>query len=59
MCFISACHQDLYEGLDMRGSNFNISKANSVEECQKLCTNNILCQFFTYATNAFHTPEYR
>ncbi|XP_075840661.1 plasma kallikrein [Microtus pennsylvanicus] len=56
---ISACHQDLYEGLDMRGSNFNISKANSVEECQKLCTNNIHCQFFTYATNAFHRPEYR
>lgn len=43
----------------MRGSNFNISKTNSVEECQKLCTNNIHCQFFTYATNAFHRPEYR
>ncbi|MEJ1285078.1 kallikrein B plasma 1 [Cricetulus griseus] len=54
-----ACHQDIYEGLDMRGSNFNISKSNSIEECQKLCTNNIHCQFFTYATNAFHSPEYR
>ncbi|EDL78854.1 rCG59057, isoform CRA_a [Rattus norvegicus] len=56
---LSACHQDIYEGLDMRGSNFNISKTDSIEECQKLCTNNIHCQFFTYATKAFHRPEYR
>ncbi|XP_052018129.1 plasma kallikrein [Apodemus sylvaticus] len=56
---ITACHQDIYEKLDMRGSNFNISKTDSIEECQKLCTNNIHCQFFTYATSAFYRPEYR
>nr|XP_044995577.1 plasma kallikrein [Jaculus jaculus] len=56
---ISACHRDIYEGIDMRGTNFNISKVESVEDCQKLCTNSIHCQFFTYATQAFHNVEYR
>ncbi|XP_054576304.1 plasma kallikrein-like isoform X1 [Eptesicus fuscus] len=56
---ISACHRDIYEGIDMRGVNFNISKVESVEECQKRCTNNIHCKFFTYASQKFHNAEYR
>ncbi|XP_054422116.1 plasma kallikrein [Pteronotus mesoamericanus] len=56
---ISACHRDIYEGIDMRGDNFNGSKVESVEECQKRCTNNIHCKFFTYATQAFDNAEYR
>ncbi|XP_012499446.1 PREDICTED: plasma kallikrein [Propithecus coquereli] len=56
---ISACHRDIYKGIDMRGANVNVSKVNSVEECQKWCTNNIHCQFFTYATQTFHNAEYR
>uniref|UniRef100_H0V4A7 Kallikrein B1 n=1 Tax=Cavia porcellus TaxID=10141 RepID=H0V4A7_CAVPO len=56
---ISACHRDVYEGMDMRGVNFNVSKVKSVEECQKLCTNNIHCQFFTYATQMFGNARYR
>ncbi|XP_010618084.1 plasma kallikrein isoform X2 [Fukomys damarensis] len=56
---ISACHRDIYEGIDMRGANFNVSKVKSVEECQTLCTNNIHCQFFTFATQTFHNAEYR
>ncbi|XP_006160529.1 plasma kallikrein [Tupaia chinensis] len=56
---ISACHRDLYKGIDMRGANFNMSKVNSVEECQKWCTNDIHCQFFTYATQTFYKAEFR
>uniref|UniRef100_G1PSR3 Plasma kallikrein n=1 Tax=Myotis lucifugus TaxID=59463 RepID=G1PSR3_MYOLU len=56
---ISACHRDIYEGIDMRGVNFNVSKVESVEECQKRCTNNIHCKFFTYARQTFHNVEYR
>ncbi|XP_012662442.1 plasma kallikrein isoform X1 [Otolemur garnettii] len=56
---ISACHRETYEGIDMRGVNFNVSKVDSVEECQKWCTNNIHCQFFTYATQTFANAEYR
>ncbi|XP_053440140.1 plasma kallikrein isoform X2 [Nycticebus coucang] len=56
---ITACHREIYEGMDMRGVNFNVSKVNSVEECQKWCTNNIHCQFFTYATQTFDNAEYR
>ncbi|XP_053072295.1 plasma kallikrein isoform X5 [Acinonyx jubatus] len=56
---ISACHRDIHKGIDMRGVNFNISKVESVEECQKKCTNSIHCQFFTYATRTFYNAEYR
>ncbi|KAF6084209.1 kallikrein B1 [Phyllostomus discolor] len=56
---ISACHRDTYEGIDMRGDNFNASKVESVEECQRRCTNNIHCNFFTYATRAFANAEHR
>ncbi|XP_016064467.1 PREDICTED: plasma kallikrein [Miniopterus natalensis] len=56
---ISACHRDIYEGLDLRGVNVNVSKVESVEECQRRCTNNIHCKFFTYATQAFHSAEHR
>ncbi|XP_055003043.1 plasma kallikrein [Sorex araneus] len=56
---ISACHRDIYQGIDMRGINFNVSKVESVEECQKRCTNNILCQFYTYATQDFYNENYR
>ncbi|XP_040345940.1 plasma kallikrein isoform X5 [Herpailurus yagouaroundi] len=56
---ISACHRDIHKGIDMRGVNFNVSKVESVEECQKKCTNSIHCQFFTYATRTFYNAEYR
>nr|XP_002709380.1 plasma kallikrein [Oryctolagus cuniculus] len=55
---INACHRATYEGIDMRGTNFNISKVQSVEECQKQCTDNIHCQFFTYATQTFYNAEH-
>ncbi|EPY85615.1 hypothetical protein CB1_000362018, partial [Camelus ferus] len=54
-----ACHRDIYKGIDMRGVNFNVSKVKSAEECQKMCTNSIHCQFFTYATQTFHSADYR
>ncbi|XP_023406960.1 plasma kallikrein [Loxodonta africana] len=57
--YISACHPDTYKGIDMRGTNFNVSKVRSVEECQKRCTNNIHCHFFTYATQTFPSAEFR
>ncbi|XP_037687120.1 plasma kallikrein [Choloepus didactylus] len=56
---ISACQQEIYKGIDMRGVNFNVSNVKSVEECQKRCTNSIHCQFFTYATPMFHNTESR
>ncbi|KAM9194658.1 plasma kallikrein [Dugong dugon] len=56
---ISACHRGVYKDIDMRGANFNVSKVKSVEECQKRCTNNIHCHFFTYATQTFPRAEFR
>ncbi|XP_077618708.1 plasma kallikrein isoform X2 [Crocuta crocuta] len=56
---ISACIRDIHKGIDMRGVNFNVSKVQSAEECQKKCTNSIHCQFFTYATRTFYNAEHR
>ncbi|XP_006882344.1 PREDICTED: plasma kallikrein [Elephantulus edwardii] len=56
---ISACHQDIYTGIEMKGTNLNVSKVRSVEECQKSCTNNIHCHFFTYATETFSNAAFR
>ncbi|KAM4802507.1 plasma kallikrein [Urocitellus parryii] len=56
---ISACHRDTYEGIDMRGANFYMTKVQSVKECQKLCTDDIRCQFFSYATPNFYLPGFR
>ncbi|XP_007496092.2 plasma kallikrein [Monodelphis domestica] len=55
----SICNKEKYEGLDMRGENFNITKVNTVEECEKQCTNHVLCHFYTYATQTFYNPQFR
>ncbi|XP_077000687.1 coagulation factor XI [Tamandua tetradactyla] len=56
---ISACSKDVYVDLDMKGMNYNGSIANSVQECQERCTNDVHCHFFTYATSRFPSPGHR
>ncbi|XP_043918444.1 plasma kallikrein-like [Protopterus annectens] len=56
---ISVCIENLYEGMDMIGTNYNITKADNFKECEKMCTNDHHCQFFSYATNKFHSASYR
>ncbi|XP_043829201.1 LOW QUALITY PROTEIN: plasma kallikrein [Dromiciops gliroides] len=55
----SACIKEKYVGLDCEGVNFDKIKVNSVEECQKQCTNHPLCHFYTYATETFYRPDFR
>ncbi|KAM4048847.1 plasma kallikrein [Anomaloglossus baeobatrachus] len=56
---IYACRDKIFSGLDMIGTNYNISRVTSVEECRERCTNNEHCQFFTYVTEKFHSVQLR
>ncbi|XP_077333482.1 plasma kallikrein [Lithobates pipiens] len=56
---IYTCRDKLFPELDMIGTNYNISKATSVEQCKERCTNSIHCQFFTYTTEKFHSVQQR
>ncbi|KAM9330415.1 plasma kallikrein [Gastrophryne carolinensis] len=56
---IHNCFDKLFPGLDMMGTNYNISRESSVENCRKRCTDSIHCQFFTYVTDKFHSAQLR
>ncbi|KAM4837275.1 coagulation factor XI isoform 2-T2 [Thomomys bottae] len=56
---LSACSREVYVDLDLRGMNYNGSLASSAQECQERCTNDIHCQFFTFATRHFPSAEHR
>ncbi|KAJ7326752.1 hypothetical protein JRQ81_016511 [Phrynocephalus forsythii] len=55
----SACNKEIYEGLDMQGDNYNVTDAESYLQCQKRCTNQNHCYFFTYTTASFHQIDLR
>uniref|UniRef100_A0A8C3R2E2 Coagulation factor XI n=1 Tax=Cyanoderma ruficeps TaxID=181631 RepID=A0A8C3R2E2_9PASS len=54
---ISACSPDVHVGLDMEGKIFDTTVADSYQECQKRCTNDNRCHFFTYASETFHNAS--
>lgn len=55
--FFTACTPDVHVGLDMEGNIFDIAMADSYQECQKRCTNDNRCHFFTYASETFHNSS--
>ncbi|XP_060634583.2 plasma kallikrein [Anolis sagrei] len=56
---VTACNKDIYEGLNMVGDSYNATTADSFEQCQKRCTKEAHCYFFTYATASFHQADLR
>ncbi|XP_042324448.1 plasma kallikrein isoform X5 [Sceloporus undulatus] len=56
---ITACNKEIYEGLDLLGDSYNATTADSYEQCQKRCTNEDHCHFFTYTTALFHQTKLR
>ncbi|XP_062991786.1 plasma kallikrein-like isoform X2 [Elgaria multicarinata webbii] len=56
---ITACTKNIFEGLDIKGENYNVTTADSYHSCQKRCTNENHCQFFTYSTTLFHRADLR
>ncbi|KAM9194677.1 coagulation factor XI isoform 2-T2 [Dugong dugon] len=43
------CHTSFYHDADFLGEELDIVDAEGHEACQKMCTNTIRCQFFTYS----------
>ncbi|EHH26352.1 hypothetical protein EGK_16300, partial [Macaca mulatta] len=43
------CHSSFYHDTDFLGEELDIVAVKGHEACQKLCTNAVRCQFFTYA----------
>ncbi|XP_023370651.1 coagulation factor XI isoform X4 [Otolemur garnettii] len=43
------CHSSFYHDTDFLGEELDILDAKGHEACQKMCTNAIRCQFFTYS----------
>ncbi|XP_042324446.1 plasma kallikrein isoform X3 [Sceloporus undulatus] len=56
---LQACNKEIYEGLDLLGDSYNATTADSYEQCQKRCTNEDHCHFFTYTTALFHQTKLR
>lgn len=48
-----------YEGVDFRGSDTGFDLMDDAESCQKTCTLDSNCQFYTYVNNEFFNPDYR
>ncbi|XP_005373486.1 PREDICTED: coagulation factor XI isoform X1 [Chinchilla lanigera] len=42
------CHSSFYRDTDFLGEELDIADVKGHEDCQKMCTNAIRCQFFTY-----------
>ncbi|KAM4807670.1 plasma kallikrein [Rhinophrynus dorsalis] len=56
---ISVCHDKIFTGIDMIGTNYNITTVTNVQQCKEQCTNDIHCQYYTYVTEAFHSVQLR
>ncbi|KAG8453724.1 hypothetical protein GDO86_000376, partial [Hymenochirus boettgeri] len=56
---IRVCLDKNFPGIDMIGTNYNVTSVTSVDQCKEDCTNDIHCQFFTYVTGSFHSAQLR
>ncbi|XP_068134765.1 plasma kallikrein-like [Hyperolius riggenbachi] len=56
---IHSCRDVLYPGLEMIGTNYKVVRVASAEICREQCTNDELCQFFTYVTTTYHNAQVR
>lgn len=57
--FFTACSLDVHKGLDMEGEIYDITTSDSYQQCQKRCTNDKHCHFFTYASETFEKASFR
>lgn len=57
--FSTACSPDVHIGLDMEGQIHDVTMTDSYQQCQKRCTNDNRCHFFTYASETFHDASFR
>ncbi|XP_070778230.1 coagulation factor XI-like [Enoplosus armatus] len=53
------CLSQVYYGVDFYGADYQTLFTANYEECQRACTHNPSCQFFTFISGNFTSAEYR
>ncbi|XP_030645325.1 plasma kallikrein isoform X2 [Chanos chanos] len=53
------CLSSLYFWVDFTGADFSSLFTQDYKECQRVCTNDPYCQFFSFLTEQFSKPEMR
>lgn len=49
LCYLVFCHPSFYNDTDFLGEELDIIDVKGHETCQKMCTDAVRCQFFTYS----------
>lgn len=47
-----------HKGVDFTGSDIRSELVDSADSCQRKCTEDPQCQFYTYADETFSDPNY-
>ncbi|XP_059504062.1 coagulation factor XI-like [Stegostoma tigrinum] len=55
----SSCFETVYDGLDFPGNDIHQSVVENEESCQRKCTEEPDCQFFTFIKEEFHNEPQR
>ncbi|XP_078404860.1 plasma kallikrein-like [Cetorhinus maximus] len=55
----SSCFESIYEGLDFRGNDIHNSVVEDEHSCQRKCTEEPACQFYTFLNGEYHNHQYR
>ena len=53
------CQSQLYHNVDFRGADYKFLFTSSDEECQRVCTQDPHCRFFTFANSVFTAENIR
>ncbi|KAL7829444.1 hypothetical protein AOLI_G00303290 [Acnodon oligacanthus] len=55
----SVCLSSIYQDVDFPGSDYQKLPSSSYDECQKVCTRDPDCQFFSFTTGSFPFAAFR
>ncbi|XP_041665679.1 coagulation factor XI-like [Cheilinus undulatus] len=53
------CLSQLYHGVSFSGADYQTLFTSDYESCQRVCTNDPYCRFFTFFNESFETAKYR
>ena len=59
VCLPEPCLSKVYQNVDFFGADYRALFTADYEECQRACTQDPACQFFTFINEAFKTPDIR
>lgn len=56
---LDPCFPQVFENVDFHGGDYRTFFTANFEECQRICTLDPVCQFFTFVTGNFTTLDVR